>query len=457
MSCVTARGTRTCSSSAASADAARACASASAIAATSRWSSGRAVSSAWCSSRSSPRRTSAAARAASVAPANAASCRSWISTADFAAAARCRASCADAVVDLEVEELGEEVAALRRLVVQEAGELALREHDALGEVREREAEQPLDGGLQLARAARRGRSRGPSASMPFEERFGRARLAVADAHDPGRPVLLLADGERERDLGFLLADADDARDLPLVAVAGHAAVQGEAERVDHGRLARAGRPDRARSSRRRRSRCRPASRKTPNPSAWSVSGRISPALPRSRRRTAVRTGGRRARRRRPRRSRYSVNRSRGRAAAAHRPRFTVRRRVELAVDADVDRAGQQRAHFVGEAGTGRARARRRATTRRRPCRAAARSSSSVPRTVRSVHGVVSSRTSTCAGTPASASTTQHVLRVLLLAEVDLDRRARVPGRRGRGHALGAVQVPERDVVRVPREVEASMP
>ena len=48
---------------------------------------------------------------------------------------------------------------------------------------------------------------------------------------------------------------------------------------------------------------------------------------------------------------------------------------------------------------------------------------------------------------------EHVLRVLFLAEVDLDRRAGVPRGRGRGHALRAVQVPERDVVRVPREVE----
>ena len=68
-------------------------------------------------------------------------------------------------------------------------------------------------------------------------------LAVAHAHDPGGAVAVVADAELERDLGLLLADADDARGEALVAVAGHAAVEREAERVDHRRLAGAGGPD----------------------------------------------------------------------------------------------------------------------------------------------------------------------------------------------------------------------
>ena len=149
---------------------------------------------------------------------------------------------ADPVVDLEVQELREQVPALGRFVVEEPGELALREHDALGEVRERETEEPFDRGLQVAGAAGKDGWRAVGLDA-LEQRFRRARLAVADANDPGGAVLLLADGERERDLGFLLADAHDAGDLPLVAVAGHTPVQREAERVDHRRLACARRAD----------------------------------------------------------------------------------------------------------------------------------------------------------------------------------------------------------------------
>ncbi len=43
---------------------------------------------------------------------------------------------------------------------------------------------------------------------------------------------------------------------------------------------------------------------------------------------------------------------------------------------------------------------------------------------------------------------QHAVRPFDLAEVDLQRRARVPDRRGAGDLLRAVEVPERDVVRV---------
>ena len=150
---------------------------------------------------------------------------------------------ADAVVDLEIEQPGEQIAALRGLVVQEPGELALGQHDAAREVRERQAEQLLDGGLQLARAAREDLHDLAVGTEPFEDRLRRARLPGPHPDDARRPVPVLAHGELERHLGFLLADAHDARGQALVAVAGHAAVQGEAERVDDGRLAHARRAD----------------------------------------------------------------------------------------------------------------------------------------------------------------------------------------------------------------------
>ena len=147
--------------------------------------------------------------------------------------------------------------------------------------------------------------------------------------------------------------------------------------------------------------------------------------------------------------RYSANSSCGDATAArpcHRKSGAAGRASTL--DAHVDRAWEQRAHVVGEAGAGRLAhddAQPRVADAVAP---AARSSSTCPRTRAQRPRASSARaSSTRAGTPGLGVDDEHVLRVLLLAEVDLDRRARVPGRRGRGHALRAVEVPERDVVR----------
>ena len=73
--------------------------------------------------------------------------------------------------------------------------------------------------------------------------------------------------------------------------------------------------------------------------------------------------------------------------------------------------------------------------------------------MRSVHGVVELARGDACGYARFGLDEEHVLHVLLLAEVDLDRRTRVPGRRGRGHPLRAVEVTEGDVVRVLREVQ----
>ena len=72
----------------------------------------------------------------------------------------------DLVVDLEIEESRGQVASLRRLVVQEPGELVLGQHDAPGEVLERQAEQRLDGGVNSLLAAREHAAVAPAARAP---------------------------------------------------------------------------------------------------------------------------------------------------------------------------------------------------------------------------------------------------------------------------------------------------
>ena len=148
---------------------------------------------------------------------------------------------ADPVVHVEVEETHEKVAALGRLVVQEARELALREHDALREMRERQAEQPLDRALHVALLAREhvGRAVGENA---FEQRIA-AGASLLEPDDTRRAVARVADVECQRDLGLLGAEADDPPDEPFVVVARNAAVEREAQRVDDRRLAGTGRPD----------------------------------------------------------------------------------------------------------------------------------------------------------------------------------------------------------------------
>ena len=55
------------------------------------------------------------------------------------------------VVEPEAEQLLQEGLAIGGLVVQEPGEVALRQHDTAREVVEAQAEQPLDGGPEVAR------------------------------------------------------------------------------------------------------------------------------------------------------------------------------------------------------------------------------------------------------------------------------------------------------------------
>ena len=75
-------------------------------------------------------------------------------TALSCSAARLRAAAHHPLVDVEPEQADEQVLAGRGLVVQEAGELVLGQHDRPGEVLEGEAEQVLDRGVDLADRAR---------------------------------------------------------------------------------------------------------------------------------------------------------------------------------------------------------------------------------------------------------------------------------------------------------------
>ena len=59
-------------------------------------------------------------------------------------AARWRAACADALVDLEAEQLAKRGLAVGRLVVEEVGEPALGQHDGAVELVDVQAEQLLD-------------------------------------------------------------------------------------------------------------------------------------------------------------------------------------------------------------------------------------------------------------------------------------------------------------------------
>ncbi len=88
-----------------------------------------------------------------------------------------------AFVDVVAEQLGEQVLAVARLVVQEAGELVLRQHDRAGEVLEREAEQRFDGTVDLAG--------GPGQHVAvdlLQPRFLRARTGLAPPNHPRRDV-----------------------------------------------------------------------------------------------------------------------------------------------------------------------------------------------------------------------------------------------------------------------------
>ncbi len=147
------------------------------------------------------------------------------------------------VVHVQPEEPFEQRLAVGGLVVEEARELALRQNDAAGEVGEAEADELLDGTRHVAGGGGDVLRR-PVGGDPVEPGLPGADPAVASraAHDAPDQVAVAAGLEGQLDSGLVRSDRDDRCD-ELLAVAGHAAVEGEAHGVDHRRLARAGGAD----------------------------------------------------------------------------------------------------------------------------------------------------------------------------------------------------------------------
>ena len=200
----------------------------------------------------------------------------------------------DPLVDAEVEQGDQELLAVGGTVVQEAGELALGQDDATDEVAERQAEHLLDGRRHLL---------GPPGQHPPVGRLQPSLLRGDPAvsippDDPGGLVTPAGDLEGEPHPRLLMADRHGRADKALVAVAGHAAVEREADGVDHGRLARAGGPDEGEEVGVVEVDVG-ALPNAPKPSSTSRTGRISRCSATARRRAGRRTGGRGEGRRSP--------------------------------------------------------------------------------------------------------------------------------------------------------------
>ena len=140
----------------------------------------------------------------------------------------------DPSVPAQVEQLAQELLSFRGRILQKGGELALRKHDALGEVIESEAEQFLDGGGHLVGAHDR-------FDPSLQPGFCGGRAGLRSANDPGGCVIVLTNREIESHSRFVPAERHDRLDGRL-AEARHHAVQGKEERINETRLAAAGGP-----------------------------------------------------------------------------------------------------------------------------------------------------------------------------------------------------------------------
>jgi hypothetical protein len=134
------------------------------------------------------------------------------------------------------------------LGVQERGELALRQHDALAEVVVGQAEQALDRlrdpavlGQYLGRLARFGQA--VRTGDPLQRRGPLADLAADPAQLPGDHVALVGRLEHQPDGAPAGGRRERERDHAPPAPAGDRPVQREGHRVDDRRLAGTGRAD----------------------------------------------------------------------------------------------------------------------------------------------------------------------------------------------------------------------
>ena len=251
---------------------------------------------------------------------------------------------------------------LARLGVQELGEVALRQHHAGAEVAERQPEQLARrrvgdvagavgqrlGLLVGGRPCRTGRAAAPAARRAPTPRRTR-RAAARGRRRSARRRRRTRAGRCPR------SPSGRARAPPCAPVvpARHRAVERERDRVDHGGLARAGRPDQREVV--------GAGEVDGRGLAERARSRPSPAGPASSRSPAgdlvvqaCGTAPRRAGRRRPAVPRYSGTAPTGAlASGAARPdRDAVTGRGELGVDAHLERVRQHRRHLLPQPGPG---------------------------------------------------------------------------------------------------------
>jgi hypothetical protein len=137
----------------------------------------------------------------------------------------------------KIQELDEEFLPVGGPVVQELCELALGQDDAFGEVLEGQAEQLLDGLVDLSGAAGSGLG-GLGVDVSLEPRLPGRRAALGGAaDDSGGDVPLAADLEDEGDARLQGLDGDGEPDATLILVPRDVAIEGKAHRVDEARLA----------------------------------------------------------------------------------------------------------------------------------------------------------------------------------------------------------------------------
>ncbi len=163
---------------------------------------------------------------------------------------------ADATVDVQAEQVDQDALPLGGLGVQERGELALRQHHALGELLVRQADDVLHGGVDLGGRAGEhvthvlcGQSDVKLGEVEavrerFETRVPRVDGALGVAADHAAEHIARA-GRLEHQANLRLGGGrgECVGDRAAVAPARDGAVEREDHRIEHGRLAGAGRPD----------------------------------------------------------------------------------------------------------------------------------------------------------------------------------------------------------------------
>ena len=379
-----------------------------------------------------------------------------------ASASRCTDAgpLADALVDVQAEQVDQDLLPLGRLGVQEPGELALGQHDAAGELLVRQADRVEHGGVHLGRGAGQHGAEpvSPRSAGAASKAAGRSRAAAAPARrgrwrpcpcrrggPPGSRRTARPDASKtSRTLASAGRGRQRVLDPPPVAPARHRAVEREADRVEHRGLARAGRADEGEEVGVGEVHCgrfaedrEPVQVQAQRPHAVTTS-LVELVEQRSTRRPRRRLPWRRGTRRRAR-------------AATDRPAWPagsagVELGQRLRVDADLQRPGQQRLHLLAQAGP-RPLPHVDPQPRGSGRRSSAASSASVPRTVRSGTAAVIGTARDLRRRVGGHLHNGHRRRVLLLAEVDRERASRssAPGT-GPATCWRRCRWPERDVV-----------